>query len=376
VSATRATRWSYALAAGLVLFGLVFLGLLASRLARMLATIGWRETSCTIESARVDAWKDSDGDEHRVIDVTYRYLVDGVTRWSHRYDLWGNEKGDARAIVAGLAPGNAVRCFYDPHRPEDAVVDRRLDPGGLVGVLGLLPLLFGVHTARRTWRDRHRARRERQRHVELLGVRPRRLALRRLGASIASRLAFYGFFGPALLALSLHDRGGILGQLVRGEIRFLPGVWVVIVLAVEAAATALFVHTVMRALGPRFALATVHPARRGAPVVLQWRASGVTPSIRTIGLELVGREEADYQRGSGDDSESGTDTREFFRRVLVTQSRSQRRALAHGSVTVEVPPFAFSFDGGNNRVRWTVVLTADVAGWADVDEELEIDIAP
>jgi hypothetical protein len=142
------------------------------------------------------------------------------------------------------------------------------------------------------------------------------------------------------------------------------------------AATALFVHTVMRALGPRFSLATVQPARRGAPVVLQWRASGVTPSIRSICLQLVGREEADYQRGSGDDAESGTETRELVRQALVMQTRSQRRALGHGSVTVDVPAFAFSFDGGNNRIRWTVVLLADVAGWADVHEELEIDIAP
>lgn len=117
----------------------------------------------------------------------------------------------------------------------------------------------------------------REPRVELLGVRPRGLALRRLGATIASRLAVTGLVGPALRALSLHERGGILGRLARGEISFLPGVWVVIVLLLEAA---------------------------------------------------------------------------------------------------EVPAFAFSFDGGRNRIRWVVELTADVAAWADVDEELEIDIAP
>src|SRR4029079_7530510 len=270
-----------------------------------------------IDSARVETWEDSDGDTHCAVDVTYHYRVDGVKRRSHRYDLGDNQKGDVGAIVRGLRKGDTVRCFYDPHRPEEAVVDRRLDPGGLAWLFGLVPLAVGVHLLRRTWRERHWVRRQYQRHVELLGVRPRALALRRLGASIASWLALYGISGPALLALSLHDQGGILGQLVRGEIGFLPGVWVVIVLAIEAAPTALFVHTVMRALGPRCSLATVQPARRGTPVVLQWRAIGVTPSIRSISLQLVGREEADYQRGSGDDTESGTDVREFFRQVLV-----------------------------------------------------------
>jgi len=376
VNATRPTRWRYLLAAGLELIGVLCVVVLAIRAGRMVGTLGWRETECTIESARMRTWEDSDGDQQRAIDVTYRYQVDGRTRRSHRYDLWDNRKGDVGAIVRSLSPGAQVRCFYDPHRPQDAVIDRRLDPDALFGLLGLIPLWFGVHVARRTWRDRHWGARERRRQVELLGVRPRRLALRRLGATIASRLALYGLFGPVLLALSLHDRGGILGQLVRAEIAFLPAVWVVIVLALEAVATALFVHTLMRALGPRFSLATVQPARRGAPVVLQWRASGVTPSIRRIGLELVGREEADYERGSGDDRETGTETHELFRQVLVTQSRAERRVLSHGSVTVEVPAFAFSFDGGNNRVRWTIVLSADVAGWADSFEELELDIAP
>ncbi len=372
----RPTRWFYLFGALLVAFGAVLVvPLVVWPVGRMFRAIGYQETECTILSSRVRAWREDD-DEKRAVDVVYRYQVGRQVLESTRYDLWNNRKGDARIIVGALAPGSRVRCFYDPDRPADAVIDRGLDPVAVAGLAALLPLALGVHLARWTWRRRHWLGRERRRQIELVGVRPRGLALRRLGATLASRLALYGLLGPALLALALHDRGGVIGQLARGELSLMPAIWVVILLCASVVMSGLFVHTVMRALGPRFALATVQPARRGMPVVLQWRASGVTPSIRRICLRLVGREEADYDRPSGDSSESGTDTREIHRRELVDLSRSMRRSLSHGSVMVELPPFAFSFDGGYNRVRWVIELEVDVAGWADVLEELELDIAP
>ena len=345
-------------------------------LGGMVRALGYQETECTIDSAAVRTWLDSDDDPQHAVDVRYSYQVAGRSYHSRRYDLWDNRKGDAPAIVRSLAPGQRVPCFHDPERPGEAVIDRRLDPVRLLLLLALVPLGFGVYLARRTWRARHWLGRARRRHVELIGVRPRRLGLRRLGVPIAARLALYGLVGPALLALCLQDRWGVLGELVRGELSFMPGVWVGILLLATVGATALFVHTVMRALGPRFALATVQPARRGVAVTLQWRAGGVTPSIRRLSLALVGREEADYERPGSDATEIGTETRELHRQTLVELARADRSRLSHGSVAIAVPPFAFSFDGGHNRVRWVVELRADIAAWADVDEELELDVAP
>jgi hypothetical protein len=308
--------------------------------------------------------------------VRYSYQVAGRSYHSRRYDLWDNRKGDAGAIVGSLAPGQRVRCFHDRERPGDAVIDRRLDPVRLLSLFAVLPLAFGVHLGRRPG-GRVTGWGASAGGTSSSSARgPRRLGLRRLGASIASRLALYGLCGPALLALCLHDRGGILGELARGELSLMPGLWVVILLVAMLAATALFVHTVMRALGPRFALATVQPARAGSAVTLQWRAAGVTPSIRRLSLALVGREEADYERRVGDSKESGTETNEFHRQSLVELARADRPRLSHGSVAIEIPPFAFSFDGGHNRIRWVVELRADVAAWADVHEELELDVAP
>ncbi len=377
MSATRPTRWFYAVGAGLSAVGaILLLAFVVHPFGRMFRAMGYRETECTIASAGVRSWRDAGGDEQHAVDVVYHYRVGREVHESTRYDLWDNRKGDARTIAGALPAGARVRCYYDPDRPADAVIDRGLDPLRVIGLLAILPLALGVHLVRWTWRRRHWSGRERRRQVELLGVKPRALALRPLGATLASRLALYGFLGPALLGLCLHDRAGVVGQLARGELSLMPAIWVVILLGAAAAMSALFLHTVMRALGPRFALATVQPARRGAPVVLQWRASGVTPSIRRLTLELVGREEADYDRSIGDRTVSGTDAREIHRRELVRLERTGRRRLSHGSVTVDIPPFAFSFDGGYNRVRWVIELAADVAGWADVGEELEIDIAP
>lgn len=370
----RPSRSRYLYAALLIATGLVLVvSLVGLPVARIVGSLRYRATECTVESSRLRIGSDG-GDES--VDVEYRYRVAGQSYTGTRYDLWSNKKGDGREIIAAVPPGSRVPCFYDPERPERAVIDRRIDPIRLLGLFALLPLGVGVVLLRGTWRARHWSRREFERQVELIGVRPRRLALRRLGAAIASRLALYGLLGPALFMLCLHDRWGILGQLARAEVSFLPGVWIVLLLACAVTASALFAHTVMRALGPRFALATVQPARRGQPVVLQWRAGGVTPSIRSLSLQLVAREEADYERPAGDATESGTERREFFRRQVARFARADRRTLSHGSVMVELPAFAFSFDGGYNRIRWVVALDADVAGWADVSEELELDIAP
>ncbi|HEU5060887.1 MAG TPA: DUF3592 domain-containing protein [Kofleriaceae bacterium] len=377
MTGARPGRALYLAGAALVVIPLLLIAWLVGwPVGRTVRALRYSETECVIDSAQLKIWRDSDGDRHESIDVAYHYQVGDRIHRSRRYDLWGNHKGDARAIVASLRPGTRVRCFYDPDRPDSAVVDRSIDPTRMLVLLALSPLVAGVQLFRWTWRRRRWQGRERRRHVELIGARPRRLALERLGATLASRLMLYGLLGPALLTLCMHDRWGVLGQVARGELAFWPGLWVIILLVVAVSATALFVHTVMRALGPRFALATVQPARRGVPVTLQWRAGGVTPSIRSLSLQLVGREEADYERPAGDSTETGTDTREFHRQDLVRLARGDRSQLSHGSVSFEPPAFAFSFDGGWNRVRWTVVLVADVAGWADVRDELEIDIAP
>jgi hypothetical protein len=374
---SRPGRATYLIGVALIVVPILFISwLIGWPLGRTVRALRYSETECTIETARLAVWRDSDGERHESVDVEFSYQVSGRVYRSRRYDLWDNKKGDARAIVAGLPAGTRVRCFYDPDRPDEAVVDRRIDPTRMLVLLALSPLLAGVQLLGWTWRRRRWQGREQRRHVELLGTRPRRLALERLGATIASRLLLYGVLGPALLTLSLHDRWGILGQLLRGDLAFWPGLWVIILLVTAVGVTALFIHTVMRALGPRFALATVQPPRRGVAVTLQWRAGGLTPSIRSLSLQLVGREEADYERPAGDSTDVGTDTREFHREDLIRLTRGDRSQLSHGSCQVELPAFAFSFDGGWNRVRWMVVLDADVAGWADVHEELEIDIAP
>ena len=377
MTGARPGRAYYLAGAALIVIPLLAIAWLVGwPVGRTVRALGYNQTECTIDRARLVIRRSADGDRDESIAVEYHYQVAGRVYHSQRYDLWDNLKGDARAIVASLPAGTRVRCFYDPDQPDEAVVDRRIDPNRMLVLFALSPLVAGVQLLRWTWRRRRWQGRERRRHVELLGARPRRLALERLGATIASRLMLYGILGPALLSLCLHDRWGILGQLLRGDLAFWPGLWVIILLVTAIGVTALFVHTVMRALGPRFALATVQPARRGVPLTLQWRAGGVTPSIRSLSLQLVGREEADYEREIGESTDAGTDTREFHREDLVRLARGDRSQLSHGSCSADLPAFAFSFDGGSNRVRWVVVLDADVAGWADVHEELEIDIAP
>jgi hypothetical protein len=132
------------------LLGGIVLTALAFRVGGdMRASRDWPSTSGTIEAARVAM--QSEGNERKLFgaQVSYRYTVGGRSYTGERISFESGaspNRGLAEAIVQRYAPGSAVRVFYDPVRPERAV----LEPGGtrilpwLLGGFGAALTLTGV----------------------------------------------------------------------------------------------------------------------------------------------------------------------------------------------------------------------------------------
>lgn len=130
----------------------------------------WVSVPAVIESSRLASDKDSDGDRVCWVEVKFRYEAGGRAYVGERYGL-DREKSNVgveakREAVRGLKPGAAVRCWVNPKKPQEAVLDREMHSFGLiglffpipflaVGVTGTVGMLFGPALLR--WHDRRRA---------------------------------------------------------------------------------------------------------------------------------------------------------------------------------------------------------------------------
>lgn len=116
---------------------------------------GWHTTQGVIEGGYVETQKD-DSRYYDTPYVTYLYAVDGQAyRGSSSYlydDGWAGfasyrSRTEAQASLADRPAGKRVTVFYDPDRPQDAVLDRDKRKSVLTARLYLVlgfPLCFGA----------------------------------------------------------------------------------------------------------------------------------------------------------------------------------------------------------------------------------------
>ena len=110
----------------------------------------------------------------------------------------------------------------------------------------------------------------------------------------------------------------------------------------------------------------------GAESSLRWQFSGRAGRIERLTIELEGREEARYRRGT----DTSTDHHVFFSRELVSEE-GRLSAIPRGSTTLEIPqPTMPTFDAPNNRIEWRIKVHGDVPFWPDVDEAFPIVVHP
>lgn len=351
---------------------------------KSLRALDWQQTECQILASSVATHSGDDGATYSV-EVTYRYEVDDVEYTGDRYRFLGGSSSGRKGkqkVVDSLPPGSTTTCWVNPDDPADAVLDRGLSWEYAFALLPLVFVLLGGVGLILALRARATAGEK--------GVTAERAmsdAMRPFGGEerdvlpepVTGPLELEPTASPLgkLLGVSLFAViwNGILGifvwQLVREPECFLgcfliPFVLVGLLLLVGIPYQALALANPR----PHLRLTEARLRPEGA-TNLHWHFTGATGRLRTLRIDLEGRETVHYR--SGDSSSNSTAT--IARLELVDQR--QRGLLGQGNVLVEIPAGAMhTFRGRRNQVIWVLTVRAEIARWPDVNEEFEVSVFP
>lgn len=107
---------------------------------------GWLPVDATVvQSHTTQRTKASGFTTHTSSHFAYRYEVAGQVYTADRYSFWS--VGGSRSRGTGLfEPGDVLRVFHHPERPQLAVVER-IRPSVFVWLVVLLGLVFAVRGA-------------------------------------------------------------------------------------------------------------------------------------------------------------------------------------------------------------------------------------
>jgi hypothetical protein len=127
-----------------LLFGLIGTGLVGAFMIWPVvwARLTYAETPCVVLDKRIDQSTGSEGETNYRAQVHIEYTVNGATHriWtSDAIALSTNVLSEHEAFLARFEKGRSYPCWYDPTRPDRAVLSLRFSWWGL---FVLLPLVF------------------------------------------------------------------------------------------------------------------------------------------------------------------------------------------------------------------------------------------
>ena len=355
----------------------------------IVAARSWRETPCTIVSSQVGEHSDSDGSTYSV-DITFAYTVDGVDRQSSSYDFSkGSSSGydGKKAVVDRYPAGSRAVCYVDPEDPERAVIDRDFSAGYLIGLFPLLFLFAGLGGLiwAVPWSRKQGG-----------AAQP---TVARDGTTVSPAVSPFGVEVPAdvsgPLALKPQATPIVKFVVILFVALFWNGIVSVFVWQVykgwkagspDGCLTAfmipfvliglLFLYGVLRQLlvlfnpRPHLTLSPGSPAI-GESAWLQWRLSGRAAGVKRLRINLEGREEATYRRGTNTHADTNV-----FATVPVVDS-TEPFEMASGSASFVIPADTMpSFKADRNKIVWTLKVAAEIPGWPDSDDDFEILVRP
>lgn len=87
---------------------------------------------------------------------------------------------------------------------------------------------------------------------------------------------------------------------------------------------------------------------------------------------MIGRESATYRRGT----RSVTDHCIFHRQILF-ETEQPTSTHTYGRLEVAIPEDSMhSFDGGNNKISWHILIEGDVPRWPNIKAEYPFTVRP
>ena len=109
----------------------------------------------------------------------------------------------------------------------------------------------------------------------------------------------------------------------------------------------------------------------GDDLEVTWEIEGRLEKLRRLSIELEGREEATYRRGT-----SSVTDREVFAMIGVVQQLAPAiQGVGKGRVTIPERSM-HSFDAPNNKIVWVLRVRGEVPSWPDSDDEFPVTVVP
>jgi hypothetical protein len=351
----------------------------------------WPVVPCIILSSEVETHDSDDGYTYSVA-IVYRYEVGGRAFTSDRYKFFGGSSSGRtgkEAIVDQYPRGSTAVCYVNPTDPTDAVIQRGFSWEMAFGLIPFVFALIGVGGVAGTLARRSRARAASAADVwGRAGLRPARSPASALagqsGSETSETRPTLGE-GPVVL----ETRGRRVGKCVALLIfsLFWNGIVSVFVFSLFSDGWSGFSWFVALFLVPfvgigllvlgmtaHAALAIFNPHPRlhvssgalppGGTLELRWEMLGSTQRLRRFRIQLEGREEATYRRGT----DTHTDKNVFARIDLADVQDAT--SIASGTARAQLPaPTMHSFTSKNNKIVWTLHVRGEIPRWPDIDDE-------
>ncbi len=340
----------------------------------------WHEVECEIVSSQLK--RHTGKSSTYKIDIHFRYDYEGRSYRSESYNFTRFASSSyewKREIVDTHPAGRWTTALVNPSNPAEAVIDPSLTPDAW---FGLIPLTFSI--------------------VGLAGIiwsLAKRRALRRRGDSIAANLELHGKHResvsdvlpdyrrseePIELKTESSRRANFIGCLV-GTVLW-NGIVVAVMVARGGMPTFMFVlfglvGAVLIVCCVYFFLALFNPQpivivsseaiQPGLPLGVGWQLDGRVESITHLRIDLEGREQATYRRGTKTRTES-----EVFAKVPVLDT-TDHQAMRSGREKLTIPRGTMhSFEAENNKIIWTLRVHGDVRFWPDIKDAFRLVVIP
>ena len=340
----------------------------------------WIQVDAVVLDSKVRSHSSDDGTTYSVY-VAYKYSFHGDTYHGDRYSFTsGSSSGhDGKATVVRKYPtGRKFNVYMDPDNVQESVIQR---DAGYMLYLGLLPLLFtfvggviliaalrgkmGVRTSGRYSRATRKKRGKRFDAASLETVfKP---SSGHLGRIVGT--TFFALFWNGIISIFVVQ---VVKDWMRGAKPIGSTLFISIFVAIGIGAIVALIFNILRIFNPKIEIQTP-PAifYPGAEEDIAFTISGNIARLKALTISLIGEEHATYRRGT----DTVTDTREFFKKVLYSTERFQ--TARRDEFKLSIPQSAMhSFKSSNNKIVWKLKVHGDVPRWPDVSEDYVLNVNP
>lgn len=364
-----------------LLVGLIMAGIFGSWVYDAVAARNWPTVPCVVLSSAVRSHTSDDGTTYS-IDILYQYEIDGREYRSNRYSVFGGSSSGyagKQAVVDQLPPGAETVCYVNPNDPAYAILYRGWSWAYL---LVLFPLPFIAVGAGGLIAMRRRTTRAETPPPQVSNASTARSSLPRTPARLKPQMSPKGKLGFLLLFATIWN--GIVSVFVvmainswrKGDPDYFLSCFMIPFVVIGLGTIAGVIHCLLALFNPKL---TVTIDRQAIPLgesaKLQWEFGGRIDRIERLRITLEGTERARYETRSNGKRSTSTTSKRFAEYVVFeTQNPPQ---IERGTATLEIPADTMhSFDGGDNKIIWTLAVRGEIARWPDVVQEYEIDVLP